>query len=51
MEFSLELLPAAERDLKKLPKNIQTEIVFTHLPKIQANPYEVAPPLRGSLTG
>ena len=51
MEFTLELSPQAKRDFKKLPKNIQQEILFTHLPAIQANPYEVGTPLRGALKG
>ena len=51
MGFILELTPAAERDLKQLPKNIQQEILFTHLPLIEANPYEIGYPLHGAFKG
>lgn len=46
----LLLSQAAQRDLKKLPRNIQKEIVCSHLPKIQANA-EVGVPLVGVLKG
>jgi mRNA-degrading endonuclease RelE of RelBE toxin-antitoxin system len=51
MGFILELSPAANRDLKKLPNNVQKEILFTHLPAIQDDPYGVGVPLRGALKG
>lgn len=51
MAFILELSPAARRDLKRLPRSIQQEILFTHLPAIKSNPYEVGSPLRGILKG
>ena len=37
--YHLELSPAAHRDLKRLPQETQHEIVMTHLPRIQAEPY------------
>jgi len=51
MGFILELSPSARRDLKRLPKNVQQEVLFTHLPAIQADPYGVGLPLRGTLKG
>ena len=51
MGFTLELSPAARRDLKRLPENVQREILFTHLPAIQADPYGVGRQLRGALKG
>lgn len=51
MEFTLELSPAARRDLKRLPESVQQEILFTHLPAIQANPHRVGRYLRGTLKG
>jgi len=49
MPFTLRFRTAARRDLKKLPQNIQEEILLTHIPTIKANPYSVGFPLRGSL--
>lgn len=49
--YTLELSPAAKRDLKKLPKAIQKEIVFTHLPTIQDDPFSSSSPLVGALQG
>lgn len=46
--MELELSSAAERDLKRLPKNIQQEILFSHLPAIKADPYNVGYPLHGT---
>jgi mRNA-degrading endonuclease RelE of RelBE toxin-antitoxin system len=51
MEFTLEVSPAARRDLKRLPENVQNEILFTHLPAIKADPYGVGRYLRGTLKG
>ena len=51
MPFTLELSPAARRDLKRLPLQIQEEILFVHLPKIQEKPFEAGKPLRGVLKG
>ena len=51
MAFKMELSPAARRDLKRLPRDIQQEILFTHLPAIQAEPYAVGRFLRGMLKG
>lgn len=48
MSFKLELSPAANRDLKNLPKSVQKEIIFTHLPRIQDNPYGEGTPLHGA---
>jgi len=50
-DYTIELAPAAKRDLKKLPSAIQREIVFTHLPAIQSDPYLKASPLVGALQG
>ena len=51
MEFTLELSPAANRGLKKLPNDVQKEILFTHLPAIQEDPYGLGVLLRGALKG
>lgn len=51
IEFTLELSPAARRDLKRLPNDVQREILFTHLPKIQSDPYVAGTPLDGALSG
>lgn len=48
-KYHLELSPAATRDLKKLPKAIQEEVVRVHLPAIAGNPYETGRPLLGAL--
>jgi mRNA-degrading endonuclease RelE of RelBE toxin-antitoxin system len=49
--FSLELSPAAKRDLKKLPRAVQEEIAFKHLPEIQGDPLSQSEPLLGTLKG
>jgi addiction module RelE/StbE family toxin len=49
--YELELSPAAVRDLKSLPKNIQKEIVIKHLPMIRNNPIQAGRPLVGALHG
>ena len=49
--YSLELSPAARRDLKRLPKDTQREIVYKHLPLIQTNPNKVGNRLVGALKG
>lgn len=51
MSFLLELAPAAKRDLKKLPPDIQKRIVFDYLPLIQIEPYKMGQPLSGVLKG
>ena len=51
MPFTLELSSSARRDLKRLPENVQHEVLFMHLPAIQADPYGVGRPLRGTLKG
>lgn len=47
--YELELSPAAKRDLKTLPKNIQRSIATKHLPVIKENPYRAGKPLLGVL--
>lgn len=47
--YKLELSSAAARDLKSLPKNIQQEIAFNHLPVIREQPYHAGKPLAGAL--
>jgi mRNA-degrading endonuclease RelE of RelBE toxin-antitoxin system len=49
--YQLELAPAAKRDLKRWPLVIQPEIVNTHLPAIQSNPWSLSEPLSGTLKG
>ena len=49
--FSLELSPAAKRDLKKLPRSVQEEIAFKHLPIIEGDPLGESEPLLGALQG
>jgi len=49
--YQLELSPAAKRDLKRLPNNIQKEIVFKHLPEIVKDPFSTSGPLLGTLKG
>jgi GDPmannose 4,6-dehydratase len=36
-EFRLLISPAAHRDLKKLPSDIQKKVVYEHLPTISSN--------------
>ena len=47
--YELVLSPAAVRDLKVLPMQIQKEIAAVHLPMIQEKPYQVAKPLIGAI--
>ena len=49
--YQLELSPAAKRDLKKLPNEIQKSIVFEHLASILENPFLSSKPLVGALKG
>jgi len=49
--YQLEISPAAKRDLKKMPGQVQKKIVFEHLPKIQDKPYLNSEPLIGALKG
>lgn len=51
MKYTLELAPAARRDLKKLPLSIQKDIIFKHLPEIESDPYKKGSPLAGTLRG
>ena len=48
-QYDLELSPAAKRDLKSLPRDIQKNIVLTHLPVIKDDPYRAGKPLAGAL--
>jgi len=48
-KYDLELSPAAKRDLKTLPLEVQKDIVFRHLPAIRENPYKAGKPLSGAL--
>jgi len=48
-DYKLELSSAAERDLKSLPRNVQEEIVMTHLSAIQKDPFGEGRPLAGAL--
>ena len=47
--YELELSPAAKRDLKDLPVNIQREVIFKHLPIIKETPFQSGRPLVGVL--
>ena len=47
--YALELSPAARRDLKRLPREIQQKIAFEHLPAIQREPLKTGRPLAGVL--
>jgi mRNA-degrading endonuclease RelE of RelBE toxin-antitoxin system len=38
-EFKLLISPAAHRDLKKLPVDVQTKVVYEHLPAIERDPF------------
>ncbi len=49
--YSLELSSAAKRDIRRLPRSVQEEIAFTHLPKIAGDPFENSDPLIGALKG
>lgn len=49
--FTLELSPAAGRDLEKLPRAVQEKIVREHLPKIEEDPLSESEPLFGTLKG
>ena len=46
--YQLEISPAAKRDLKKLPNQVQKKIVFEYLPNIQREPYFSSEPLIGT---
>ena len=47
MRYEIELSPAALRDLKKLPSNVQKSIALEHLPVIGKDPYSAGKPLIG----
>jgi mRNA-degrading endonuclease RelE of RelBE toxin-antitoxin system len=50
-KYSLILAPAAKRDFKKLPQNVQNQIVFEHLPENERDPLGVGKLLFGVLKG
>ncbi len=50
-EYRLELSPAAGRDIRRLPRSVQKEIAFIHLPKIAEAPFANSDPLTGTLKG
>jgi len=50
-KYKLELSPAASRDLKKIHKHVQKEIVFTHFQEILEDPFGKSKPLVGALKG
>jgi mRNA-degrading endonuclease RelE of RelBE toxin-antitoxin system len=45
-KYALDISAAARRDLKRLPLEIQRDIVFIHLPEIQEDPYKAGEPER-----
>ena len=50
-QYQLALTSTARRDLKRLPAQIQKDIVFKHLLEILNNPFQTSKPLLGSLHG
>ena len=48
-QYSLELSPAAHRDLKSLSQNTQRDIATIYLHLIKGNPYEAGTLLVGGL--
>jgi len=50
-DHRLEISPAAERDLKRLPLSIQKDIALKHLPEIARDPFSKSKPLVGTLKG
>jgi mRNA-degrading endonuclease RelE of RelBE toxin-antitoxin system len=51
MAFTLEIAPAAKRDFKKLPPDVQKKVAFDYLPLIQIDPYKMGQPLAGVFKG
>jgi mRNA-degrading endonuclease RelE of RelBE toxin-antitoxin system len=49
--YGLEIAPAAERDLKRLPRSVRRDIVLEHLPEIAKDPFSKSKPLVGTLKG
>ncbi|MBW1791005.1 MAG: hypothetical protein JRJ14_01865 [Deltaproteobacteria bacterium] len=49
--YGLEIAPAAERDLKRLPRSVRRDIILEHLPEIARDPYSKSKPLVGTLKG
>ena len=47
--YVLQLSTAARHDLKRLPRQIQQEIAFQHLPAIETDPLKAGAPLAGAL--
>jgi hypothetical protein len=50
-KFRLLFSPAAHRDLKKPPTDVQKLITYEHLPAIERDPNGVGYPLYGALKG
>ena len=49
--YRLEVSPAAQRDLKRLPRDVREKIVLDHLPAIAEDPFLASRPLIGGLRG
>jgi mRNA-degrading endonuclease RelE of RelBE toxin-antitoxin system len=49
--YRLEVSPAAQRDLKRLPRDVQEKVVLDHLPSIAKAPFLTSTPLIGGLKG
>ncbi|MBI3950913.1 MAG: type II toxin-antitoxin system RelE/ParE family toxin [Acidobacteria bacterium] len=47
MSYRVELAPAAERDIKKLPPPVRREVINVHLPRIANDPRWRGSPLHG----
>ena len=50
-KYRLELSPGAKRDLKRLPREVQWDIAYKHLPLIQRDPYKAGSYLVGTFKG
>lgn len=48
--YELIVPNSVQKDLRKLPSQLQEELLFRHLPSIQANPHQ-APFLKGKFRG
>lgn len=49
--YQLEISPSAKKDLKRLPRSVQKDIVLKHLPEIAKDPFLKTEPLIGTLKG
>ena len=49
--YRLEVSPAAQRDLERLPPDVHKKIVLDHLPAIVKAPFFISRPLIGGLRG